>query len=57
MIKLDAQQKAALKKLIDAHQVATNTGLFDEMYINCDNPDSINDVCDAADYMQNNIEE
>lgn len=57
MIKLNAQQRAALKQLIDAYQVATDTGLFDEMVINCDNPDSINDVCDAADYMQNNIEE
>lgn len=39
----------ALKELWRALQQATDCGLLDQLQGNCNNPDSINDLCDAVD--------
>lgn len=48
---LTTEQQQALRTLLAAHKLATETGLFDIMQAECKSPDSINDVCDAAEWI------
>lgn len=38
----------ALNLLLNALSAATDSGLFDSLVDDCQRPDSINDICDAA---------
>lgn len=51
VITLTASQKAALERLRSALTEATDSGLLDLLQPCCDNPDSINDVCDSVSGM------
>lgn len=44
------EQMQALRVLAAALTQATECGALDELQANVDNPDSINDVCDAVAY-------
>jgi hypothetical protein len=48
---LNTGQSAALAALGNALLSATECGALDELVLNCNSPDSINDVCDAVHFM------
>ena len=47
------QQRQALVALQKALLTATHEGMLDMLQPECANPDSINDVCNAVDWLAN----